>query len=79
MPLPKKTILLISLAMIFCACAKTDHPGMIYGSGTIETNEIDVSAKVVGRITFLGVKEGQKISAGQIIARLDDLDKAANS
>lgn len=77
MPLSKKLIALSGLAMILCACAKTDHPGTIYGSGTIETNEIDVSAKVVGRINFLGVKEGQQVSAGQVIARLDDLDKAA--
>lgn len=77
MHLPKKIFLLFGLIFILCACAKADHPGTTYGSGTIETNEIDVSAKVVGRIIFLGVKEGQQVSAGQIIARLDDLDKAA--
>ncbi len=77
MILPNKLILFFGLAIILCACTKADHPGTIYGSGTIETNEIDVSSKVVGRITFLGVKEGQKISAGQVIAKLDDLDKAA--
>jgi HlyD family secretion protein len=77
MPLIKKPLLLCCLALFLGACAKADHPGMIYGSGTIETNEIDVSAKVVGRINYLGVKEGQQVTAGQVIARLDDLDKAA--
>ncbi len=77
MSLPNKLLLLLGLAVTLCACTNVDHPGMIYSSGTIETNEIDISSKVVGRISFLGVKEGQKVSAGQVIARLDDLDKAA--
>lgn len=72
-----RLFLICCLPFLLCSCSEADHPGMIYGSGIIETNEIDVSSKVVGRITFLGVKEGQRVSAGQLIARLDDLDKAA--
>jgi HlyD family secretion protein len=72
-----KKLVLLSGVLSLISCNHADHKGQIYGSGIIETNEIDVSAKVIGRINFLGVKEGQKVSAGQVIARLDDLDKAA--
>jgi HlyD family secretion protein len=63
--------------MLLSGCNKWyPDKNSIYGSGTIETDEINISAKVIGRITDLPVKEGGQIAKGQLIARLDDLDKA---
>jgi HlyD family secretion protein len=48
-------------------------------SGTIEGTQIDVSAKVTGRITDLPVREGQTVERGRVLVRLaaDDLTAEA--
>lgn len=43
----------------------------VLASGTIEATEVDVSAKVSGRILKLLVDEGDTVRAGQVIALLD--------
>lgn len=44
---------------------------VVFASGTIEATEVDVSAKVSGRILRLLVDEGDTVQAGQVIALLD--------
>lgn len=44
------------------------HPA---GSGTVEAVEIDVSPTVAGRLVSVEVQEGERVEAGQVIARLD--------
>jgi len=44
----------------------------VRGSGTVEATEIGVSAEVTGVIAELLVDEGDRVEAGQPIARLDD-------
>ncbi|MBI4155961.1 MAG: HlyD family efflux transporter periplasmic adaptor subunit [Candidatus Zambryskibacteria bacterium] len=47
----------------------------ISGSGQVSaTNQIDVKAKVSGDITWVGVKAGQNVYAGQTLAAIDDRD-----
>ena len=41
------------------------------GSGTIEAEEIVITAEVGGRIKSLPVDEGQEVAAGQTLAQLD--------
>jgi HlyD family secretion protein len=48
---------------------KTD-PGRIDGSGIIEVTEVDIAAKIAGRIVFLPVDEGDAVRNGQPIAGL---------
>ncbi len=43
-------------------------------NGRIEAIRLDVSTKYPGRIKDVSVREGDDVSAGQIIARLDDAD-----
>lgn len=43
----------------------------IFASGTIEATEVDVSAKVSGRVLKLLVDEGDTVQVGQVIAVLD--------
>jgi len=48
--------------------------GTVSASGTIEATEMDVSARVTGRIVRLLVDEGDTVKAGQVIAVLDQDD-----
>ena len=41
-------------------------------SGRIESYEIDIGAKVAGRVDFVAVREGDKVRKGQVIVKLDD-------
>src|ERR1700744_2999024 len=45
--------------------------------GTVDANEILVSAKIPGRIQTLNVEEGQAVQAGQLIAPIESEDLAA--
>jgi len=46
--------------------------------GTVDANEVIVSSRIPGMIETLTVEEGQKVSAGQVVATIqsDDLDAA---
>jgi len=45
-------------------------PGFAQGNGRIEATEVDVAAKFAGRIEEILVKEGDFVSAGQPLARM---------
>ena len=47
-------------------------------TGTIEATQVDVSVKITGRIVERLVKEGDKVSRGQLLVRLDDSELAAD-
>lgn len=46
-------------------------PGFATGNGRIEAVEIDVAAKIPGRVVDILVEEGEFVSAGQVLARMD--------
>jgi HlyD family secretion protein len=48
-------------------------------TGTIEALQVDVSPKITGRIGELLVRDGQPVEAGQLLARLDDAELAAEA
>lgn len=45
--------------------------GFASGNGRIEATEIDVSTKIPGRIKEILVDEGDFVTAGQVLARMD--------
>jgi HlyD family secretion protein len=45
--------------------------GLASGNGRIEATEIDVAAKIAGRIKEVLVHEGDFVTAGQVVARMD--------
>ena len=47
-------------------------------TGTIEATQVDVSVKITGRILERLVKEGDKVTRGQVLVRLDDSELAAD-
>jgi len=46
-------------------------------TGTIEAIQVDVSAKIAGRIAERPVNEGDRVSVGQLLVRLDESEQAA--
>ena len=53
-------------------------PTPVSVTGTIEATQVDVSVKITGRILERLVKEGDKVSRGQLLVRLDDSELAAD-
>ncbi len=52
-------------------------PGITYGNGRLEATESDIATKVAGRLAEVLVREGDNLTAGQIAAKLDAEDLAA--
>jgi HlyD family secretion protein len=59
-----------TLSIFLLDCTKSDD-GAITGSGTLEAREVLVSAKSAGQVTELAVKEGDPVTLGQLIAKVD--------
>jgi HlyD family secretion protein len=49
-----------------------------YGNGRLEADPIDIASKFAGRIAELRADEGDKVTAGQIVAVMDTRDLAQN-
>lgn len=47
---------------------------LVYGSGRIEADEVRVAPEIAGRLLENRAREGQTLSAGEIIARVDPVD-----
>ena len=52
-------------------------PGIASGNGRIEADEIDIDTKFAGRIAEMFVDEGDMVKGGQVLARMDTQDLAA--
>lgn len=46
-------------------------PGIASGNGRVEAVEIDIATKIAGRIKEIYVDEGDFVTAGQVVARMD--------
>jgi HlyD family secretion protein len=51
--------------------------GVVANGYVVARTQASVSAKLAGRLAYLGVSEGSHVTAGQVIARLDNADYAA--
>jgi HlyD family secretion protein len=66
-------VLVLGLAAIFAMrhhAAGSDEQ-LASGNGRIEATEIDIDAKIPGRIKQIMVEEGDFVKAGQVVARMD--------
>lgn len=52
-------------------------PGIAWGNGRLESDEIDIDTKFAGRIAKLLVDEGALVSPGQVVAVMDTQDLEA--
>ncbi len=48
-------------------------------TGTMEATQVDVSVKIVGRILSLSAREGDRVTEGQLLVRLDDAELRADA
>jgi HlyD family secretion protein len=53
-------------------------PGIFWGNGRIEADEIDIDTKYAGRIAEMFADEGAMVKAGQVVARMDTRDLEAS-
>ena len=69
-------ILLVIAGFLYYFFSKDKDEGdeAIKVSGNIEATEVDVGFKISGRIVTLSVQEGDWVTQGNVIARLDDED-----
>ncbi len=67
-------LLIVALAWYFLS---TSHTADLQLIGTVDANEVIVSSRIQGRIASLAVDEGQKVTAGQLVATIEAQDLAA--
>jgi HlyD family secretion protein len=75
-------LLLLAIAVVglglweYLAGRRPSARDTIAGNGIVEATEVDVSAKIAGRIINLRVREGDRVEKGQLIATLDSQELA---
>ena len=62
------------IAVLAIGCSKSVDTGAIQASGHIEATEIRLAAKVGGRLLEAPFEEGNTITTGELVARLETLD-----
>jgi HlyD family secretion protein len=53
-------------------------PGIVFGNGRAEADEIDIDTKFAGRIAEILADEGDVVKSGQVVARMDTRDLEAS-
>ena len=70
------TLLLAALVALPAACSRNGaRAGDLVLSGNIEVTDAQLGFKMPGRVVERLVSEGQRVAAGQLIARLDDSEQ----
>src|SRR3989442_1486894 len=75
-------VLVIALGLAAAYAARrfgSGEGGTVQVTGTIEARQVDVSAKIAGRISSLLVNAGQPVTNGEVIALLDFTDLEAEA
>ncbi len=67
-------LFVIALLFYFLSVKHTSDLQLI---GTVDANEVVISSRIQGRIASLAVDEGEKVTAGQLVATIDAQDLAA--
>lgn len=66
-----KRILLCAAALFLISCGGDEDEGVIRLNGRIEAVTVDLAPKVSGRVSQVLVREGDRVRAGQLLAKLD--------
>jgi HlyD family secretion protein len=70
-------VIAVGLAATWAARHGGPPPHELAVTGTIEATQVDVSAKITGRVVARTVREGQPVERGQLLARLDATELTA--
>jgi HlyD family secretion protein len=65
------TLVALGVAVWLQFGLRDKNSGLVSGNGRIEAVEIDVAAKSAGRVKEILVREGEFVSAGQVVAVMD--------
>ena len=68
--------LLILWLVLLSGCRPWPFAPALKFTGTLETTEHNVGARVAGRVAEVFVKEGEKVKRGQLLATLDRFEQA---
>jgi HlyD family secretion protein len=70
--------LLAVVLLVLSGCKRSaETPGTIFVSGRIDGDTVDISSKIPGRIVNLTVREGDSVTAGQVVAWLSSPQQEA--
>jgi HlyD family secretion protein len=64
-------ITLLAAAVLASACRNGAESDVVVLSGRLEAPMVDLAPKVAGRVVEVKVKEGDRVKAGDLVARLD--------
>ncbi|GMB01127.1 HlyD family efflux transporter periplasmic adaptor subunit [Pelosinus sp. IPA-1] len=71
------TLLLILSATLLAGCGANETSPEVWGRA--EAKEVDINSKVPGRVVSLLVKEGDRVTKGQVLAHIDNRDIVAQA
>jgi HlyD family secretion protein len=71
-----RTTLLVSTLLAVHGCSEEPPSNSLRVSGNVEATEVNVAADVGGRIVELLVEEGDRVTSGSVVARLDTRETA---
>jgi len=74
MPRTHLLILLVALTLALAACRSDRGPQGLVAAGHVEATEVRVSPEVGGKLVAFPLKEGDLVTRGQEVARLDPTD-----
>lgn len=66
-----RLIATLFVIVFLTSCSNSNDKASISGSGTIEAEEVDVSAQTLGQVLSLKVEEGDAVQQGQVVAEID--------
>lgn len=72
--LPLLTVWIAAAALVATGCSKPTDDGMILASGHIEATDVRLAAKVGGRLLEAPLEEGERVAAGELVARFETVD-----
>ena len=64
----------VSMAFAAAACGQRDDRSLIVASGHVEATDVRISTKIGGRLLLFEVREGDRTTPGQELARIDSTD-----
>lgn len=68
------SLLLVLVAATAAACGDTADVGPPRSSGYVEATDIRVASEVAGRVLTVAVREGERVTAGQVLVTLSTTD-----
>jgi HlyD family secretion protein len=68
---PATRFAVLAAAALAAACRNGGDPNVVVLSGRLEAPVVDLAPKVAGRVVEVKVREGDRVKAGDLIARLD--------